>query len=208
MVAHPRQRGAQIPRKVREHGAPCARVALAEAPHIGESVEQEMRLDLRLQEAQLRLELLLLECRALQLGGVDLFAHRPRVQIEDVAHDQHRRGNKPGDERIDHEHAARHRRGDGEGRFQPAGAPCCVQNHERDDQHRDAVHHEYGDTHQPGQHHVAAAAADDTHMGGEHRFERGQGAKRQDERQRAPREPVDQRGGLPTFGGSDGHRRH
>ena len=50
--------------------------------------------------------------------------------------------------------------------------------------------------------------ADDTHVGGEHRFERGQSAKRQDERQRAPREPVDQRWGLPTFGGSDGHRRH
>jgi len=72
--------------------APRAGVALAQAPHIGESIEQEMRFDLRLQEAQLRLELLLLERCALQLGGVDLLAHRPGVQIEDVARDQHRAG--------------------------------------------------------------------------------------------------------------------
>jgi len=51
-------------------------IALTEAPHVRESVEQEMRLDLRLQQAQLRLELLLLERRSLQLGGVDLLTHR------------------------------------------------------------------------------------------------------------------------------------
>src|SRR5439155_1202334 len=63
VVAHPRQRRAQVPGELREHGAPRAGVALAEAPYIGEGIEQEMRLDLRLQEAQPRLELLLLERR-------------------------------------------------------------------------------------------------------------------------------------------------
>ncbi len=48
VVAHPRQRGAQVPGKLSEHGAPRAGVALAEAAHVGKSIEQEMRLDLRL----------------------------------------------------------------------------------------------------------------------------------------------------------------
>ena len=185
-----------------------------------------MRLDLRLQEAQPRLELLLLERRALQLCGVHLLAYRARVQIEDVAGDQRRSRNEPADERADDERrsvrgrrrpdritsdggdqAAGHRRGDSEDRVQPARVPRRVQHHERGDQHRDAHHHEYRDAHQPGEHHVAAAA-EHAHMRGEHRFQGGQRAKRQYQRQRAPGEPVDQRGSALTSGGSDGHRRH
>src|ERR1700694_1122066 len=69
VVAHPPQRGAQVTCQLREHGAPGAGVALAQTSHVGKGVEQEMRLDLGLQEAQPRLELLLLERGALQLGG-------------------------------------------------------------------------------------------------------------------------------------------
>ena len=76
VVAHPRQCSAQIACKLREHGAPCAGIALAEAAHVGQGIEEEMRLDLRLQEAQPRLELLLFERRALQLRSVGLLAYR------------------------------------------------------------------------------------------------------------------------------------
>src|SRR5205814_2868306 len=90
VLAHPRQRRAQIARELSEHRAARGGVALAKPANVGERVEQEMRLDLRLQQAQARRELLCLERAAAQLRGVRLRLARLRAQVEHVARDENR----------------------------------------------------------------------------------------------------------------------
>jgi hypothetical protein len=67
-LAHLRQRRAQVLDEALQHPRGRRRVGLDQVLHVGERVEEEVRLDLRLHELQARLEHVLLQLVALGLG--------------------------------------------------------------------------------------------------------------------------------------------
>ena len=73
-VAHARQRHLQVTHQVVEHLPTERRVRLVQATHVGQGVEEEMRLDLRLQDLQPRRGHLAVERQPVHLGVV----HRRR----------------------------------------------------------------------------------------------------------------------------------
>ena len=103
--AHAWQRGAQVARELSEHGAFGTGIGVAQPPHIGERIEEEMRLDLRLQEPQAGRELLCLELAAAQVGRERLLLCGLRAQVVNVAGNQHRARAEPGSK--DEKHVAR-----------------------------------------------------------------------------------------------------
>ncbi len=87
-----RNGGAQVGNQAVEHGAGLRRARAHQRAHVGERVEQEMRLHLRLQQTQARVARAALELAAFQLEAVR------QVARESLALPQHRRERDPGSE--------------------------------------------------------------------------------------------------------------
>ena len=75
----------------------CGEPAFDQRLHVGERVEQEMRLDLRLQQMQARVERLALEFAALEREGRSLIADEGVALMHHGTHGDPGREHKPRD---------------------------------------------------------------------------------------------------------------
>ena len=91
-----RHRRAQVGDEAVQHRRGLRRSGVDQRLHVGQRVEQEVRRDLRLQQAQARVERLALELAALELEGERLAARRVLALAEERRHRDPRRHQQAG----------------------------------------------------------------------------------------------------------------